>query len=448
MNVERPSTPHTERRARLLQSIAERGGGVAVHFTAPERVRNRDSEYPYRFDSSFWYLTGFAEPDSALVLVAHGGTRRSILFCREKHEEREVWDGFRYGPELACAAFGFDAAHAIERMDEVMPELLADGPALYYLLGSAPDLDARVAGWLQSVRAQARTGRRAPTAAHDLGELVDEMRLVKDASEIATMRRAARISADAHARAMRACRVGMREYELEAELLHEFRRQGAQSPAYTSIVAAGPNACVLHYPAGHAEAKDGDLVLIDAACEVDGYAADVTRTFPANGRFSAEQRAVYEVVLAAQHAAIGQVRPGQDYNAAHDAATRVLTQGLIDLRLITGSLDGALEAKAFRPFFMHRTGHWLGLDVHDVGDYRAPVAAKEGEERPWRLLVPGMVTTVEPGLYIRPAPNVDGRFHHIGVRIEDDVVVTPDGCDVLSESAPKSVADIETLMRH
>jgi Xaa-Pro aminopeptidase len=376
MNIDR----YRERRARVMQAMADRGGGVAVHFTAPQRLRNRDSEYPYRYDSTFWYLTGFAEPDSALVLVAHGDRRQALLFCRDKHEESEIWDGFRYGPDLAQSTFGFDAAHAIERIDEIAPELMADSPALFHALAADPVLDARIQRWLQTVRAQSRTGRRAPAAAHDFTAIVDEMRLVKDAAELDAMRRAARISAAAHARAMRTCRAGMREYELEAELLHEFRKQGAQSPAYTSIVAAGPNACVLHYAAGHAEAKDGDLVLIDAACEVDGYAADVTRTFPANGRFSAEQRAVYEVVLAAQVAAIEAVRPGHDFNAAHDAATRVLTQGLIDLGLLEGSLDGALESKSFRQFFMHKTGHWLGLDVHDVGDYREPVANEEGRE--------------------------------------------------------------------
>jgi Xaa-Pro aminopeptidase len=442
MNTDR----YRERRARVMQAMADRGGGVAVHFTAPQRLRNRDSEYPYRYDSTFWYLTGFAEPDSALVLVAHGDRRQALLFCRDKHEESEIWDGFRYGPDLAQSTFGFDAAHAIERIDEIAPDLMADSPALFHALAADPVLDARIQRWLQTVRAQSRTGRRAPAAAHDFTAIVDEMRLVKDAAELDAMRRAARISAAAHARAMRTCRAGMREYELEAELLHEFRKQGAQSPAYTSIVAAGPNACVLHYAAGHAEAKDGDLVLIDAACEVDGYAADVTRTFPANGRFSAEQRAVYEVVLAAQAAAIDAVRPGHDFNAAHDAATRVLTQGLIDLGLLEGSLDGALESKSFRQFFMHKTGHWLGLDVHDVGDYREPVANEEGRERPWRRLVPGMVTTVEPGLYIRPAPNVDERFHHIGIRIEDDVVVTAKGREVLSADAPKSVAEIEAVM--
>ena len=442
MNIDR----YRERRARVMQAMVDLGGGVAVHFTAPPRLRNRDSEYPYRYDSTFWYLTGFAEPDSALVLVAHGDRRQALLFCRDKHEESEIWDGFRYGPDIAQSTFGFDAAHAIERIDEIAPELMADSPALFHALAADAALDARIQRWLQTVRSQSRTGRRAPAAAHDLTAIIDDMRLVKDAAELEAMRGAARISAAAHARAMRACRPGMREYELEAELLHEFRRQGAQSPAYTSIVAAGANACVLHYAAGHAEAKDGDLVLIDAACEVDGYAADVTRTFPANGRFSAEQRAVYEVVLAAQAAAIDAVRPGHDFNAAHDAATRVLTKGLIDLGLLEGSLDAALESKSFRQFFMHRTGHWLGLDVHDVGDYREPMAPEEGGERPWRRLVPGMVTTVEPGLYIRPAPNVDERFHHIGVRIEDDVVVTTDGCEVLSADAPKTVADIEALM--
>ena len=443
MNIDR----YRERRARVLQAMADRGGGVAIQFTAPERIRNRDSEYPYRFDSSFWYLTGFGEPESAVVLVAHGGRREALLFCREKHEEREIWDGFRYGPELAQAAFGFDAAHSIERMDEVVPELIADAPALFYALGASEALDGRVHAWLQKVRSQSRTGRRAPASALDLTAIVDEMRLVKDAAELETMRRAARISASAHARAMQACRPGMREFEMEAELLHEFRRHGAQSPAYTSIVAAGPNACVLHYAAGHAEARDGDLVLIDAACEVDGYASDITRTFPANGRFTGEQRAVYDVVLAAQLAAIENVRPGVDVNAAHEAATRVLTQGLIDLGLLSGSLDGALESKSFRQFFMHKTGHWLGLDVHDVGDYREPGAAVQGEERPWRVLAPGMVTTVEPGLYIRPAPNVDERFHHIGIRIEDDVAVTASGCEVLSIDAPKASGEIEALMR-
>ena len=438
---------HRARRARVLDAMVERGGGVAIHANAPERYRNRDSECPYRFDSHFWYLTGFAEPGSALVLIAHNGSRRSVLFCREKNEEREIWDGFRYGPEAAQSAFGFDESLPIERLDEQIPALLADCPALFYHLGVGPDFDARVHRWLAQTRAQARSGRRAPATAHDLAAIVDEMRLVKDDGEIATMRRAARISAAAHLRAMRTCRIGMREYEIEAELLHEFRRQGAQSPAYPAIVAAGGNACVLHYPAGNAELNDGELCLIDAACEVDGYAADVTRTFPVNGRFSAEQRAVYDVVLAAQLAAVAVVRPGNTFGEPHVAATRVLTQGLVDLGLLAGSVDAAIEFGAYRQFFMHKTGHWLGLDVHDVGDYREAGPAPEGRERAYRRLVPGMVTTVEPGLYIRPAPNVDERFHHIGIRIEDDVAVTATGCEVLSGDAPKHPQEIEAVMR-
>jgi Xaa-Pro aminopeptidase len=435
------------RRERVLDAMLERGGGVAVHANAPERYRNRDAEYPYRFDSHFWYLTGFAEPGSALVLIAHNGSRRSVLFCREKNAEREIWDGFRYGPEEARGTFGFDESLPIERLDERIPALLIDCPALFYHLGAGTEFDSRVHRWLGQTRAQARGGRQAPTAAHDLAAIVDEMRLVKDAGEIETMRRAARISAAAHLRAMRACRIGMREYEIEAELLHEFRRQGAQSPAYPAVVAAGGNACVLHYPAGDAQLKDGELCLVDAACEVDGYAADITRTFPVNGRFSAEQRAVYDVVLAAQQAAIAAVRPGNTFGDAHDAATRVLTQGLVDLGLLTGSVDAAIETGAYRQFFMHKTGHWLGLDVHDVGDYREAGPPPEGRERVYRRLVPGMVTTVEPGLYIRPAPGVDDRFHDIGVRIEDDVAVTATGCEVLSGDAPKDPEAIEAVMR-
>jgi Xaa-Pro aminopeptidase len=438
--------PHRARRARVLDAMADRGGGVAIHVNAPERIRNRDAEYPYRFDSHFWYLTGFPEPGSALVLVALNGTRKAVLFCRERNAERELWDGFRYGPERACDAFGFDEAFAIEKLDERMPALLADSPAVFYSLADGPDLDARVHRWLAQTRAQARTGRRAPTTAHDLAAIVDELRLVKDETELATMRRAAQISAEAHARAMRACRPGMREYELEAELLHEFRRQGAQSPAYPAVVAAGANACVLHYPCGSAELKAGELCLIDAGCEVDGYAADITRTFPVSGRFSGEHRAVYELVLAAQLEAIAAVRPGKSFDDPHAAATRVLTQGMIDLGLLQGSLDAAIESGAFRQFFMHKTGHWLGLDVHDVGDYRVPGPVPEGGERAFRALAPGMVTTVEPGLYIRPAAGVDPRFHGIGIRIEDDVAVTAAGCEVLSADAPKHPLEIEALM--
>ncbi|HUL68343.1 MAG TPA: aminopeptidase P N-terminal domain-containing protein [Burkholderiaceae bacterium] len=436
------------RRSRVLDAMAARGGGVAIQPTAPERLRNRDSEYPFRFDSHFFYLSGFTEPESVLALIAHGDRRQSILFCRDKNEEREIWEGHRHGPDAARELFGFDAAFSIGQLDEQMPKLIADSPALFYPLGSDASLDSQVQRWLSAVRAAARSGLRAPAQAIDLHTIVDEMRLVKDASEIATMRRAGAISAAAHVRAMRRCKPGLREYHLEAELLHEFRSRGAQAPAYNAIVAAGANACVLHYRAGDEELCAGELCLIDAGCEVDGYAADVTRTFPVDGCFSAVQRDVYDVVLAAQHAAFAQVRPGNGFNAPHDAAVRSLAQGLLDLGLVTGSLDAVLESGAYRQFYMHRTGHWLGLDVHDVGDYRAPAEiAAGGSERPWRVLAEGMVLTVEPGLYLRPAENVPAQLHNIGVRIEDDVLVTADGCAVLTAAAPTAAADIEALMR-
>ncbi len=354
---------------------------------------------------------------------------------------------YRHGPEAAAAAFGFDGAHPIDELDALMPAKLANAPALYCALGSSAELDIRVQRWMSEVRAQSRSGSRTPAAIVDLLPIVDEMRLIKEPAELDSMRRAAAISVSAHVRLMQTCRVGMREYELEAELLHEFRRHGAAAPAYTPIVATGPNACVLHYPAGHARLEDGHLCLVDAGCEVDGYAADVTRTFPVNGRFSGEQRAIYELVLAAQDAALATIRPGSNFDSPHAAATRVLVQGLIDLGLLSGSIDAVLESGAHRQFYMHRTGHWLGLDVHDAGDYREPRAAPDGGERPWRSLQPGMALTVEPGLYLRPAANVPERFWNIGVRIEDDVVVTAGGHDVLTHGAPRLAADVEALMR-
>jgi Xaa-Pro aminopeptidase len=435
------------RRARVMQTMAQRGGGVAIHLTAPERVRSRDTEYPYRFDSHFWYLTGFGEPGAALVLVVRDGVQKAILLCRPRDPERETWDGYRHGPDSAREAFGFDEACSIDDLDRLAPDWLADAPAFYCDLSAGTDFDTRVQRWLAVVRGRVRSGVQAPGTVTDLLALVDEMRLIKHPEEIEHMRRAAQISATAHARAMHACHAGMREYELEAELLHEFRRHGAAAPAYGSIVAAGANACVLHYPAGNAELVEGAVCLIDAGCEIEGYAADITRTFPVNGRFSAEQRAVYEIVFDAQRAAIDQIFPGANFNAPHEAATRVLTQGMIDLGLIGGTVDGAIESGAYRQFYMHRTGHWIGLDVHDVGDYRAPGLAPIGHERPWRRLEPGMALTVEPGLYLRAAQNVPERFHDIGVRIEDDVVVTDAGCDVLTKAAPKTIVDIEALMQ-
>lgn len=443
------------RRARVLQHLRAAGGGVAVLATAPEAMRNRDSDFPYRHDSYFYYLSGFTEPEAVLVLIAaapgQDGGDRSILFCRPKHEEREIWDGFRYGPEAARAAFGFDEAFSIEEIDAQLPQLLANQPLLAYPLAVSTRIDMQVRRWLDAVRAQGRAGVVAPATVLDIRTVLDEMRLFKDAGEIAIMRRAGEISAQAHIRAMRASRDGLREYHLEAELLYEFRRNGAQSVAYNSIVAAGANACVLHYRAGPALLRDGDLCLIDAGCELDGYASDITRTFPVSGRFSPAQRELYDLVLAAQEAAIAETRAGVPYNVPHDAAVRVLAQGMLDTGLLDrdkeGTLDDVLASGSYRRFYMHRTGHWLGMDVHDVGEYRVPGPAPAEGERPWRPLAPGMVLTVEPGIYVRPAEDVPERYWHIGIRIEDDAVVTDGACELLTRDVPVSADDIEALMR-
>jgi Xaa-Pro aminopeptidase len=414
------------------------GEGVAVIPTAPERLRNRDSHFPYRFDSHFYYLTGFPEPDAVLVVIA-GEAPKVLLFCREKSEEREIWDGFRHGPDAARERFGFDEAHPIASLDEKLSAALENQPALYYPVGADPEWDARAIRWLNAVRAKARAGISAPDRVHDVRALVDEMRLVKDAQETALMRRSARIAAGAHRRAMQAARPGRTEHEIEAELLYEFRRNGAQFPAYSPIVAGGANGCVLHYVFNDAPLRDGELLLIDAGCELDGYASDITRTFPVNGRFSAAQREVYEIVLAAQRAAMEKVRPGNAWNEPHDAAVRVLAQGMRSLGLLPGTLEEILEKETYKRFYMHRTGHWLGLDVHDAGEYK-----RAGS---WRALAPGMTLTVEPGLYIRAADDVPERLRNIGVRIEDDVLVTDAGCEVLTAEAPKGIDDIEALMR-
>ncbi|EEC36153.1 Xaa-Pro aminopeptidase [Burkholderia pseudomallei 576] len=445
---------YRQRRDRVLASLRAQGGGVAIVPTAPEVPRNRDSDYPYRHDSYFYYLTGFAEPDALLVLDASaaGDAPRSILFCRAKNPEREIWEGFHFGPEGARDAFGFDAAFPYDALDAEMPRIVADAPALHYRFGVSAAFDARLNGWLDAVRARARAGVAAPGAAFDLGPLLDDMRLVKDAHEQATMRRAADISALAHRRAMAACRPGIREYELEAELLYTFRRHGAQSPAYGSIVATGANACVLHYPAGNAVVADGELVLIDAACELDGYASDITRTFPANGRFSGPQRALYDIVLAAQEAAIAATRAGTPFDAPHDAAVRVLAQGMLDTGLVPktrfASVDDVIAERAYTRFYMHRTGHWLGMDVHDCGDYRERGAPRDDDGAlPSRVLHPGMALTIEPGLYVRPGEDVPQAFWNIGIRIEDDAFVTPTGCELITRGVPVAADEIEALMR-
>jgi Xaa-Pro aminopeptidase len=428
-------TIYARRRARLAR---EMGSGVAIVPTAPERVRSRDANYPYRYDSYFYYLTGFREPGAVLVMIA-GDAAKSILFCRDKDLEREVWEGFRYGPEAAREVFGFDEAHSVAKLDAQMPELLANQVALFCHLGADDAWDARAIGWVNEVRSRARSGVAAPREIKDVHALLDEMRLIKGADEIKIMRRAATISAGAHRRAMRVARPGRIEYEVEAELLHEFHRHGAQAPAYTPIVAGGANACVLHYVQNDGLLRDGDLLLIDAGCELDGYASDLTRTFPVNGKFGGPQKDVYELVLAAQAVALAAVKAGNAWEAPHEAAVKVLAQGFIDLRLLTGSVDDAIETGAYKKFYMHRTGHWLGLDVHDAGEYQ-----RGGKSR---LLEPGMVLTVEPGCYIRPGDGVPERFANIGVRIEDDALVIAAGCEILTSDAPRQIAEIEDLMQ-
>lgn len=427
-----------EFRARRDKLIQQMGEGVAIIPTAPEAIRNRDSHYPFRFDSYFYYLTGFKEPETVLFVVA-GKSPKTILFCRDKDIEREIWDGFRYGPAAAMQTFGFDEAYSINQLEELAPQLLANQAQLFYSLGADTAWDSKISAWLNHLRTQARTGVSAPDQIVDVRKILDEMRLIKSPFEIDVMHRSANIAAAAHQRAMQFAKPGMMEYEVEAEFLHEFYRRGAQAPAYTSIVAGGANACTLHYNANNAQLHDGDLLLIDAGCELDGYASDITRTFPINGKFSPAQKDLYALVLAAQAAAIEKVAPGQHWNAPHEAALRVLAEGFIDLGLCSGTVDAVIESGSYRQFYMHRTGHWLGLDVHDAGEYKTSV----GE---WRQLEVGMALTVEPGCYVRPADNVPEEFWNIGIRIEDDVIVTSAGCEILTKAAPKAISEIEDLM--
>ena len=438
---------------------------MALIPTAPERQRNSDNDHPFRHDSTFHYLTGFDEPGAWLVLHASGA---SAIGCHASNPEMEIWHGRRLGVGAAPAALGVDTAFDVDTLDAAVLARLGGAPAVWFPFGAGPDVMRRVDGWLTTLRGRARAGIEAPAMQRDVSPLVDDMRLVKDAGELATMRRAAQISADAHARAMRYCGARfraapdgtVREYEIEAELLHEFRRRGAQSPAYPSIVAAGANACVLHYAASDAELRAGELCLIDAGCELDGYASDITRTFPADGRFTPAQRELYEIVLAAQQAAADATHPGARQRDAHHAAVRVLTQGMLDAGLLdhnaVGTVDDAVHSCAYRQFYMHGTGHWLGRDVHDVGEYlslgEAPGpqvdgAGREAVMKPSRVLQLGMVVTLEPGLYVRPAAGVPERFWHIGIRIEDDAVVTDTGCELISRGVPVAPDQIEALMR-
>lgn len=463
------TTIYEKRRAAIARALKAAGGGIALLPTAPEYPRNRDSDFPYRHDSYFYYLTGFSEPDSWLVIEASGKT---TLFCRPKDLEREIWDGIRLGPKAAPAALGVDAAFSVEALEEKMPGLLSNQSAVWFPFATHKGLETQVDGWLNKVRARVRYGAECPQSQHDLCKLLDEMRLVKDSHEVAILKRAGKISAGAHVRAMQTSAAmlrngangklkgGLREYHLEAELLHEFRRHGSQFPAYGSIVAAGANACILHYRAGDTELKPGQLCLIDAGCELDGYASDITRTFPADGKFTPAQRTLYDIVLAAQDAAVKVTKPGKRFLDPHDAATRVLVEGMLDTGLLDkkkhGKVDDVLESGAYRQFYMHRTGHWMGMDVHDCGDYTEP-GSKPREEKdalgqtvmrkPSRILRPGMVLTIEPGIYVRPGKNVPKEFWNIGIRIEDDALVTAKGCELMTRGVPVDGDEIEALMK-
>lgn len=443
------------RRHLLMANLQAQGGGIAIIPTGRLKMRNADSPYPFRFDSSFYYLTGFNEPDAWLVLEAGPMGSRSTLFCLVKDPKMEIWDGLLWGPEDAASTFGFDQAFSHHDLNEWLTKALVGHRQVWAPMHHAavPDLMAQLQTWLLQAKSKARGLQVVPTHMTDLTPILNEMRVIKDAAECDMMRQSARIAAQAHRQAMRVARSGIAEYALEAEILKVFRQHGAQSPAYETIVAAGQNACILHHRAGATLMHDGDLVLIDAGCELNGYASDITRTFPANGRFSGPQAALYDIVLAAQKAAVEHTSPTHHFNSGHEAAVLIITQGLIDEGLLKGSLDSQIEQEGYKPFYMHRTGHWLGLDVHDVGQYRnlpvdsvLPTDSDATAAPTWRLLQPGMVLTIEPGLYIRPQEDVHEQFWHIGIRIEDDALVTPNGCELLTRDVPVERAEIEALM--
>ena len=464
MNSDTPSSLYAKRRATLAAQLGK--GGIAIIPTAPEQQRNRDSDFLYRADSYFYYLTGFAEPHGWLVVTSEGKT---TLFCNPKDLEREIWDGIRLGPQAAPDVLGVSDAFSVAELDAQMHKLLDNRSVVWFPFATHKALETRIDGWLQSLRARIRYGAIAPDQQRDVCTLLDEMRLIKDPSEQATMRRAAQISAGAHIRAMqlsaKMLREGkqVREYHLDAELLHEFRLQGSQYPAYGSIVAAGANACVLHYRADAAPVRSGELVLIDAGCELDGYASDITRTFPANGKFTGPQRELYDLVLASQEAAVAATKAGARFTDPHEASVKVLAQGMLDVGLLdknkVGSLQDVIDNRSYFQFYMHRTGHWIGMDVHDCGAYLEPSQlgqtstrkdALTGDtiiDRPARILHPGMALTIEPGIYVRAAPGVPEKFHNIGIRIEDDAIVTDKGCELISRGVPVKADEIEALMR-
>ena len=432
-----PKAEYARRRKALMAQMEP--NSIAILPAAPVYIRNRDVEHIYRQDSDFQYLTGFPEPEAVLALIPGREHGEYVLFCRERDPERELWDGLRAGQDGAIAQFGADDAFPINDIDDILPGLIEGRERVYYAIGCNQEFDHRLMEWINVIRSKARQGAQPPNEFVALDHLLHDMRLYKSAAEVKVMKEAAEISAAAHVRAMQTARPGLSEYHLEAELEYIFRKNGSKMPAYGSIVAAGRNACILHYRENDAPLKDGDLILIDAGCEIDCYASDITRTFPVNGTFSPEQKAIYELVLKAQEAAFAAIGPDKHWNEAHEATVRVIAEGLLELGLLAGTLDEVIETESYKAYYMHRAGHWLGMDVHDVGDY------KVGGE--WRVLEPGMALTVEPGIYI-PADDerVAKKWRGIGVRIEDDVVVTKTGCEILTGGVPKTVAEIEALM--
>lgn len=425
------------RRAQLMHMMGD--STVAILPAAPMRLRNRDVEYAYRQDSDFHYLTGFPEPQAVAVLIPGRKHGEFVLFCRERDRDAEIWNGLRAGQDGAVRDYGADDSFPIEDIDDILPGMLENKQRVFYTMGTHPDFDQRLIGWVNRLRKQARAGIHTPGEFVSLDHLLHDMRLIKSTHEIQLMKQAAKISAEAHRRAMQSCRPGMKEYQIEAEIMHTFLQHGARSSAYGSIVGGGPNGCILHYTDNNDTLKDGDLLLIDAGAEYQCYAADITRTFPVNGKYSLAQRQLYEIALEAQQAAIEQIRPGKHWNEPHEAAVEVIADGLVKLGLIKGPTRKAIKEETYRKFYMHRTGHWLGMDVHDVGDY------KVGGE--WRVFEPGMTLTVEPGIYI-PAGyrGVPKKWWNIGIRIEDDVLVTKSGCEVLTKGVPKDPAEVEDLM--
>ena len=432
-----PISEYAERRNALAEHMGD--NAIAILPSAKLLTRNNDAEFPFRQDSDFYYLTGFNEPDAVLALIPGREHGEAVLFCRERDPTKEMWDGKILGPDRALEELGVDDAFPISDIDDILPGLIEGRDKVFYALGRDAQFDAQMMEWVNTIRSKVRSGAHPPGEFVALEYPLHELRLYKSEAEIETMRRAAQISAQAHVQAMRTSKAGLYEYSLEAELLHQFVREGARFPAYSSIVGSGDNACILHYIDNNEELHDGDLVLIDAGCELDCYASDITRTFPVNGKFSKEQAEIYQIVLDAQEAAIAQVKPNNHWNHPHEAAVEVIVDGLIKLGLLEGSREDNIENETYKKFYMHRTGHWIGIDVHDVGEY------KSGGE--WRVLEPGMVMTVEPGIYIAPgSENVPSKYHGIGVRIEDDVVVTSSGYDVLTNGVPKTIQEIEALM--